>query len=144
MPGCGHSFFSPKDTAVWNFMNVEKAIFIYEERADALFKRTEDAAMFAMANAPLFWRMEGRAYLTRLLNVHESKYIRNRQPAVEFVQQILDARRAQMAAEAQTANGDQQMAAEPVDAAAASQPAEQGMEGWINIQEATSLDEPMA
>ena len=100
--------------------------------------------MFAMANAPLYWSMEGRAYLTRLLNVHESKYIRNRQPAVEFVQQTLEARRAQLAAEAQTANGDQQMAAGPADAAAASQPAEQGMEGWISIQEATSLDEPMA
>ncbi len=107
---------------------MHKAIYQYGERADALIKRTEDAALFALANAPFYWCTEGEARLSALIAANEKKYVRVRQPAVTFVKKTLRVRRAQIAAEQALA---QQVVA-PQDAA-----------GWALVQAGTSLDEPM-
>ena len=129
VPVSGHTFYSAKDTAVWNIDQVYKAIYQYEERADALIKRTEDAALFALANAPFYWATEGEARLSALIVANEEKYVRVRQPAETFVRRTLRVRRAQIAAERALA----QQTVMPQDAA-----------GWALVQAGTSLDEPMA
>ncbi len=105
-----------------------KAICQYEERADAQIKRTEDAALFALANAPFYWATDGEARLSALIAANEEKYVRVRQPAETFVRRTLRVRRAQIATERALA----QQTVPPQDAA-----------GWALVQAGTSLDEPM-
>ncbi len=89
MPISGHTFYSSKDAAVWTIDHVYKAIHEWGESRDELIKRTEGAALFALANAPFYWVTSGEARLTALVVANQEKYVRVKQVAETFVQKTL-------------------------------------------------------
>ena len=125
MPISGHTFYSSKDAAVWTIDHVYKAIHEWGESRDELIKRTEGAALFALANAPFYWATSGEARITAIIVANQEKFVRVKQVAETFVQKTLRLCRAQLAQE--------RVLFQQADVA-----------GWALVQAGSSQDEPMA